>query len=347
MNPPGIERTLGVAVIGLGVMGRTHIRAYQAAAARGAPCALVAVCSDDASLLSGTGAASGNLADLSAGEKIFDPSAVATTTDPVAIAGNAEVDLVSICTPTDSHAGLAIQMLRAGKHVLVEKPVAVTTADVGRVIEAAGESGRTCMPAMCMRFWPGWDWLKARIAERAFGRALSATFTRVGSRPDWSRGFYHNPARTGGAMFDLHVHDADVILHLFGPPRAVRSMGSIDHITTLYEYSAPGPMHVVAEGAWLTAKGFPFRMRYTVEFEHAVADWDLSRPQPLLLVRDGKAEPVALPGESAYDREVAHFVRSIADGRSPDVTLADALLVARLLEAEKRSLEGGRSFPLA
>lgn len=334
---------LGVAVIGLGVMGRTHLKAYHAAASAGLPCRLVAVCSDDPRHLTGAPSNAGNLSAMAGAEQLFDPATVATTTDPAAIAATPSVHVVSICTPTDSHAALAIQMLRAGKHVLVEKPVAVTSADVRRVVDAARDSGRTCMPAMCMRFWPGWDWLKDRVTDRAFGRVLSATFTRVGSRPDWSRGFYHDPARTGGAMFDLHVHDADIILWLFGPPRAVRSMGSIDHITTLYEYNDTGPRHITAEGAWLSASGFPFRMRYTVEFELAVADWDLSRPQQLLLIRDGKAEHVPLPAESAYDREVAHFVHAVSTSAPTRATLAEAAQVTALLEAERRSLEAGRS----
>ena len=337
-------RPLRAGVIGLGVMGRTHIKGYAGAAARGLSCRLVAVCSERAEELSGVVAAGGNLAAMAGAERVFDPAVVRTTTDPAVIAAAGDVDVVSICTPTDSHAALAEMMLRAGKHVLVEKPVAVHLADVKRVAAAAAESGKVCMPAMCMRFWPGWDWLKDRVEDRSLGRVASATFTRVGSRPEWSREFYHDPERTGGAMFDLHVHDADVILWLFGPPRAVRSMGSIDHITTMYEYGESGPRHVVAEGAWVTARGFPFRMRYTVEFEHAVADWDLMRAEQLLLVRDGKAEHVPLPAESAYDREVAHFVEAVSSGGPTRATLDDALAVARLLEAEKRSLGAQKSI---
>lgn len=339
-------KPLGVGVIGLGVMGKTHVKAYAAAAAAGLPCRLTAVCSDNPKQLTGTPGDSGNLSSMAGAERVFDPGTVATTTDPARIASNPAIDIVSICTPTDTHAQLAIQMLQSGKHVLVEKPVAITSQDTQRVIDAAQKSGRLCMPAMCIRFWPGWDWLKDRVSDSSFGRVLSATFTRVGSRPDWSR-FYSDPARSGGAMFDLHVHDADYILYLFGPPRAVRAMGSIDHITTMYDYGNDGPRHITAEGAWLTAPGFPFRMRYTVEFEHAVADWDHSRPQPLLLVRDGKAEPIPLSAESAYDREVAHFVNAIATNSPTRATLADAAAVTHLLETEKRSLETGHATTLA
>ncbi len=343
----GDRKSLGVGVIGLGVMGRTHINAYAAADSHGLSCRLVAVCSADASQLSGQSAATGNLKAMAGGERVFDPALVRTTTNPADIAANPDVDVVSICTPTDTHADLAIQMLTAGKHVLVEKPLALTADDVRRVADAAKRSGKLCMPGMCMRFWPGWDWLKDRVVDGSFGRVTSAVFTRVGSRPDWSREFYHDSERTGGAMFDLHVHDADVILWLFGPPRAVRSMGSIDHITTLYDFGPSGPRHVSAEGAWVSSAGFPFRMRYTVEFERAVADWDLMRPDQLILVRDGKAEPVPLSGRSAYDEEVAHFISVISAGGELRAGVSDALLVAELLEAERRSLDIARAVPTA
>jgi predicted dehydrogenase len=120
-------------------------------------------------------------------------------------------------------------------------------------------------------------------------------------------------------------------------------VGSIDHITTLYEFGAAGPRHVAAEGAWVTSRGFPFRMRYTVEFEGAVADWDLMRDPQLILVRDGKAEGVGLPNGSAYEEEVCHFVSVVASGGEPRATMRDAVMVTRLLEAERKSLDVVRS----
>jgi predicted dehydrogenase len=117
---------------------------------------------------------------------------------------------VSICTPTDSHIELAMTALAAGRHVLVEKPVALRSAEVARLAQAAAPAGRVCMPAMCMRFWPGWEWLKERIEAGEFGRVRSATFQRVGAPPDWSA-FYGDYARSGGPLHDLHIHDADFI----------------------------------------------------------------------------------------------------------------------------------------
>ncbi len=337
-----MTREIGVAVAGLGFMGRTHVRAYQGARRDGLPCRLAAVCSDVPEQLAGLASRGGNLGPRSADELLFDPSEVKGYERAEQLAADPNVDLVSVCTPTDTHVALASMMLKAGKHVLVEKPVAVTAAEVRRLAEVAAASKRLCVPGLCMRYWPGWDWLKERVVDRKFGHVRAASFTRLGSRPDWSTDFYGNAARSGGALVDMHVHDADVILWLFGRPAEVVSTGSTDHVTTLYRYSgryAPAP--VTAEGAWMKETGFPFRIRYTVEFEKATADWDLTRDPPLLLSRGGCTEPVPLPRESAYDREVWTMVQAVASGRTPPVTIDDALAAAELLEAEKESLEKG------
>ena len=73
------------------------------------------------------------------------------------------------------------------------------------------------MPALCMRFWPAWRWAADRIREGTFGAPRSVRLQRLGPRPTWSS-FYADETACGGALFDLHVHDADFVVHLFGEP---------------------------------------------------------------------------------------------------------------------------------
>ena len=344
-----MSRTLGVGVVGLGFMGRTHVRAWQAAAAGGAPARLVAVCDPSAERRAGRLTPIGNLPLAAGDERLFDPAQVRGHAEVGALLEDPAVELVSVCTPTDTHVALATRALEAGKHVLVEKPVALRSAEVERLIAVQRASGRVCMPAHCMRFWPGWSWLKERVGAGDLGAVRGATFHRLGTSPSWSRDFYGDPARSGGALHDLHVHDADVILWCFGAPESVASTGSLDHVTTLYRFPG-GPGHVVAEAGVDHAPGFGFRMRYTVVFERATADFDLGREPRLVLARDGRAEPVALPddaGLGGYVGEVAECARAALEGRAPAVTLEDALAVARLLEAERESLRSGAAVRLA
>lgn len=335
-----MSREIRVGIVGLGFMGRTHLAAYRAAAAHGRPNRLVAVADASRERLTGRAPAAGNL-ETGADEALFDPRDVKGYTTPAELFADREVELVSICTPTPTHVELALAALAAGKHVLLEKPVALAASDVARLADVAREASTLCMPAMCMRFWPGWDWLRARVEDRSFGRVKSAVFRRLGTPPAWAPGFYDDPERSGGALGDLHVHDADFVRWCFGAPRSVVSTGTLDHVTTLYRY-ADGPEHVVAEGAWDHTPGFGFRMRYTVIFERATADFDLGREPKLLLAQGGESRPVEIAPTAGYDGEVAHLLDALATGRRElAATLDEALGLARMLEAERRSLRTG------
>jgi predicted dehydrogenase len=337
---PRTDRPLGVGVIGLGYMGQTHLKAYRSAERAGAGCRIVAVADQDPARRKGDFSVRGSIFKPN-DEPLFDPESTRSYDSALDLLEDPAVDLVSICTHTDTHVDLAIAALEAKKHVLVEKPVAVASRDVERLVERARSSDRLIMPAMCMRFWPAWEWLADRVRERTFGAVRSATFRRLGTRPGWGGGFYQDLARSGGALVDLHIHDADFVLHLFGAPDAVDAAGDLEHVTAIYRYRR-GPRHVVAEGGWDHSPGFPFAMRYTVVFETATADFDMARPAQLLLCRDGSAEPVDVPTHDGYDGEVRHLLKAIRTGdRALRATLDDALLLARLLERERQALGGG------
>jgi predicted dehydrogenase len=339
-------------VIGLGYMGRTHVQAWQAAAAAGLPCTLAAVADPDPARRTGELQVGGNLGSVQPA-RLFDPARVLGFERAVDLLAHECVDIVSICTYTDSHVELALAALAAGKHVLVEKPVALRSRDVKRLLDASARARTLCMPAMCMRFWPGWDWLRAAVAQKRYGRVTSAVFQRLGSGPNWSKAFYGDAARSGGALVDLHIHDADFAYALFGAPASVSTSGSLAHMTTQYRY-AQGSAHVTAEGAWDLAPNAGFRMRYLVCFERATVEWDLARAGELRVHGAHQTETIALAAHTGYDGEVRHLLAVIAGSRFGTAkqvaaarkrlgaTLADAHAVARILEAERKSLDSGR-----
>lgn len=325
---------IGVGIIGTGFMGRRHLAAYESAVADSLPVRVVALCDRKPADLSAALPA-GNLATPGANSGAPDARAYREPDDLLA---DPAVALVSICTHTDTHVELALRALRAGKHVLVEKPLALRAADIEPLAAAARGAATLCMPAMCMRFWPAWEWLHARIRAGDFGAPRSAVFQRLASPPAWSPEFYRDTSRSGGALVDLHIHDADFIRWCFGEPAAVRSSGSVHHLTTLYDYR-DGPAHVMAEGAWDHTPGFPFAMRYVVVFDEATASFDLSRTPQLLLHRNDAGEEVAVSALSGYDGQIRHLLAAITQGRRDlRVTVDDALATARLLERERASL---------
>ncbi len=362
MTSQVVERTvsdqaappLRVGVIGLGFMGATHIGAFRAAAEAGYPCELAAVCDRKPSRRAGElGDVGGNLDTAGRESRAFDPSRVTGYERAEDLIGDLSVDLVSVCTRTDTHVELCIRALEAGKHVIVEKPVALTSHEVRRIAGVAKSTGRICMPAMCLRFWPAWRWLRDRIADRSFGACRSATFTRLAPMPGWSRDFFADGAQSGGALIDLHIHDADFARYCFGDVSTVSSAGrmgrgALDHVTTLYRFAgADKPQHVVAEGGWDHHPGFTYRMRYIAVFDEATVEYDQLRTPQLVVCSDGVPAPVEMPPLTGYDLQVRVLIDTLmGKPGEPLPTLEEAVAVMELLEAERTSAIEGRVVTL-
>ena len=343
-----MPKPLRIAVLGMGMMGRTHLDVY----ARRRDVRVVTVATRTGRPLRTGGG--GNIAGQAQGS--FDLSGVRRSTDAMALAGDPEVDVVDICLPTPDHVPVALAAVRAGKHVLVEKPLALDSRSARTLARAAAQSGRVAMVALCMRFWPGWDWLKRAIDGQTYGGVRSAHFSRLCAHPGPT---FADPIRTGGALLDLHVHDTDFVTHCFGLPRAVSSRGviqdakgkrpagkgannAIDHVTTQYLFDSP--LVVTAEGGWMMSPGFAFTMRYLVNFERATAVFDLANgASPLTLYHRGKSTQIRLPAGLGYAAEIDYFLRCVRRGEPAErASVASAVESLRVVEAERRSVISGK-----
>lgn len=339
------RRKVNVAVVGLGFMGVTHLKAYrQIPGAR-----LVAVC--DAVRLPVNGVLAGVSGNIHSSDALDLGRNLRTYRRLEDLLADAEVDLVDLCVPTPLHPSQAIAALRSGKHVLCEKPLARTSALAREIVKAARVARGCFMPAMCMRFWPGWAELKGLVARRTYGRALTARFRRVSAPPGWSRASYFKGDESGGALLDLHIHDTDFVQFVFGRPRRVfstglsRFSGAIDHVVTQYEVA--GGATVYAEGSWLLASGF--NMSYTVMFERATLDYDSARgAQALQLSEEGRPTRTLKPkGVDGYVGELRHLIAAIQTGKKPTVVTAqDALSAVEICEAEEKSVRTGKVITL-
>ena len=328
---------VNIAVAGLGFMGVTHLRAYQ----RLRNARVVAVCDSSRAPVNGViGGVGGNLGDssaltLGAGVRFyrrFDE-----------LLADGEVEVVDICTPTALHPAQVLAAMRAKKHVLCEKPLGKDAGEVRRMLRAINGTQRFLMPAMCMRFWPGWAEMKQIVAEKTYGTVLAANFRRVSARPSWSKAGVH----AGGALYDLHIHDTDFVHYLFGQPEKVFSTGitdasgNIDHVVTQYIFTN-GPV-VHAEGSWLLTDGF--NMAFTLHCEGATIDFDLARGAGALqIARRGRTQRMLKPaGTDGYSAEIRYFVNCVARGEKPSVVTArDCVTTLEILRAEEKSVRSGR-----
>lgn len=343
-TPPA--NRVNVAVVGLGFMGVTHLRAYlQAPEAR-----IAAVC--DAVRLPVNGILAGVAGNIKKSDDIDLGPDVKVFRKLEDVLRDPEIQLVDLCTPTPLHPEQAVAALKAGKHVLCEKPLARTSAAAEAILAAQKSAPGFLMPAMCMRFWPGWSWLKQVVAEKTYGKVLAARFRRLSAMPTWSKaGTYAGSSSIGGALFDLHIHDTDFVQFLFGPPHAVFSTGvtapdgSVDHVMTQYLYP-DGPV-VHAEGGWLLASGF--NMAYTLLCERATLDFDLARGAEAMHVTemDKPARVVTCDGPDGYGEEVRYAVQCALTRQAPSiVTAEDGLRALQICEAEEKSVKTGQVVTL-
>jgi len=345
VSAPINDRPIKVGVVGLGFMGLTHINAYRKIAG----VEVAAVC--DAVRQPVNGVLAGVAGNVAGSDTVDLGSAVCAYTKIEDLLADGSVDLVDLCLPTPLHVPQTLAALAAGKHVICEKPLARTSAESRRIVDAAAGASTFFMPAMCMRFWPGWAWLKDLKAAGTYGDILTARFRRVSAPPGWSRDTYFKGGDSGGALFDLHVHDTDFVQFLFGRPSAVfstgvsRFSGATDHVVT--QYMVPGGATVYSEGSWLLASGFA--MSYTVMFERATVDYDSARGEAALQVwEEGKAPQVIVPeGPDGYVGELQHLITAIRTGTAPSiVTAQDGLSAVEICEAEERSVQTGQVVAL-
>ena len=330
-----------IAVLGLGFMGSTHIKALESIP----EAQLAAVYSRDASKLAGD--LSGIQGNLGTSGQKFDFSGVSKFSDIDALLADPSLEAVDICLPTSLHAGVAINALRAGKHVLVEKPMALSQTECDSMIAESQRQGRVLMTAQVLRFFPMYIELQ-RVLAADLGPVRSALFRRRCGAPAYTRWLY-DPQQSGGGVFDLLIHDADLCLHLFGMPEAVSATGyeamqaGIDLVTANLHYA--GDLTVVITGGWHRTQSYPFSMEYTVVTEGGTVEYS-SAGKPPTLYRPG-ADPEARPMAevNGYAAEIEYFVECCGLNkppvRCPPAESAKAVALMRLL-LEARLRQGER-----
>ncbi len=342
---------LRVGIVGIGFMGMIHYLAYRKA--RGAR--VVAICSRDPRKragdwrgVQGNFGPPGDVMDLGkvrAYERFNDLLA-----DPA-------IDVVDLCLPPGEHAAAAIAALKAGKHVLCEKPIALAVADARRMIVAARASDRRLLVAHVLPFVPEYRFAYQAVQSGKWGKLLGGLFKRIISDPLWLPNFY-DPKTTGGPMLDLHVHDAHFIRVLAGMPSSVftsgRMRGAVAEFFTSQFQFADRSLHIAATSGAIAQQGRSFTHGFEIHLEKATLLFDFAVvagapvvATPLtLLTADGKAHHPRLRAADPVDDfvgELSEAARAISSGEASP--LLDGQLAADALamcEAEAASLARGK-----
>jgi predicted dehydrogenase len=238
---------------------------------------------------------------------------------------------------------MARTALRAGKHVLVEKAIALTRKDADAMLQTAAKTGKLLMVAHVLPFIPEFAFAADTIRSGVYGRLLAGHFKRIIAQPDWSADIA-DAGKTGGPAVDLHIHDTHFISLIAGVPRKVFSTGlapdgsTVTYLTTQYLYGSGAQALALSccSGA-LTKKDREFVHGYELYLEKATLLYE-SGTQPLtVLTSDGKVKQAKLKGSTeataAFTAEIQAAVEGVKSGREPVLLSAqlarDALVLCQ------------------
>jgi predicted dehydrogenase len=288
-------------------------------------------------------------------EKLAETVGAQATTDVEAAVRDPDVDAVDICLPTSLHRRAAEQAFGAGKHVFLEKPIALTLEDADAIIAAARQSDRVFMVGLVLRFWPEYVELQRRVAAGELGRPIAASAVRLSPPADWND-WMADRAQSGGTPVDLMIHDFDQLNWLLGMPRVVYAREPAPgHVVANVEYDGASG---IVEGSMRMPRSYPFSSNIRVLCEGGAAEYAFSAApaedggnigaptaaRGLRLYREG-AEPETVPVESAdpWGPEIAYFVECVEEGKAPEQGTGDQARDAlRVSVAANRSLDSGQ-----
>jgi predicted dehydrogenase len=260
------------------------------------------------------------------------------TTDWEALAADPEVDAAVVSTPNALHAPQSIALLRNGKHVLVEKPMATSVAECDAMIASAHASDAFLMVAHCWRFRDEVIAMRDRIAAGELGEVVK---TRgYGVHAHWGpSGWFTDPALAGGgALVDMGVHAIDTARFLLGDPepgRVCATIGTrfaedrytVDDDGVLLISWSNGTTSIVESGWWQPHAG---GLEADTEVYGTKGYARIWPPEPPSDDYEHCTQPM-------YSAQVSAFLDAIAAGRQPRPSGEDGAVVMRVVEEAYRS----------
>jgi len=258
-----------------------------------------------------------------------------------------KVDVVDVCTPTFLHKTHVMEGLENGLHAITEKPIALHKKDAEEMYTLADANGKLLFVGQVLQFTKEVEVLRELVRNQTYGKVLDAYFVRLSACPRWVKnGWLFDRERSGLLPFDLHIHDLDVIISLFGKPGSFTftSSGNDDknykeHYRFNYYYDG---FNVAAEAAWYNAD-FPFTANWRFYFENAVVVNDGTKViayqfdhEPRIFDTEETIKiptGINLPPTGMFYAELSHFVNCIREGKPSElVTREQVLTVVELLE---------------
>jgi predicted dehydrogenase len=262
-----------------------------------------------------------------------------------------EVEVVDICTPTHLHYPMVMEAAAKGKHVVCEKPLAMSVNQASEMLAACRAAGVQLLVAHVVRFFPEYACAKATVEAGQIGSPGVIRLSRGSYRPKKPVGnWFLDEAKSGGIMMDLMIHDFDYARWIAGEVESVFAKkvssghpeASIDYGLAILRHTNGALSHIA--GAW----AYPpptFRTKLEIAGDAGLIEFDSDAAVPIqsLLLRSGLdgAPDVGLPSsplsESPYTTQIKEFYAALQGLKTPRVTAEDGLAAVQIAQAAIQS----------
>ncbi|MGG0719589.1 Gfo/Idh/MocA family oxidoreductase [Robertmurraya massiliosenegalensis] len=320
-----------IGLIGWGFIGKTHFDAYQQIENAN----VVAICTRN--------------------EVQSIPKGIFLSTYEEVL-NNPDIELIDICLPTFLHEEFIIKAAQAGKDIICEKPLSLSIESVESIMNEVERNDVNLFVAHVLRFWPEYKTIKSYYDTGKIANIDVIHAGRLGQTPQWSH-WFKDPLKSGGALYDLHIHDIDFISYLLGEVEEVyavgtkNSHGAWDHIMTTLTLT--NGVKAFVEASQRTPETYPFTMSFRAQaFDHTI-DFHLSaganiekisQSSMIYYTKDSKST-IVIPQENAFQNELSYFINCLENNEANTVIpLKDVLYTLKLMKAIETSLEKGHQI---
>ena len=255
-------------------------------------------------------------------------------------------DIVDVCTPSFLHHALVMEALRDGRHVICEKPLALNSKDAKEMYTLAEQQDVQLLVGHVLQFYPASKLLHEITRDGRYGKPLDAVFLRLSACPRWAAGgWLLDKSKSGLLPFDLHIHDLDLMISLFGKPESFETVsggregaGYEEYYRIFYRYPN---LNVCCEAAWYNAE-IPFTASWRVYFEKAVliheggklTAYSLDAPRKEFDIEEKlKIETgINLPPTGVFHEELSFFLDRIRSGEKEQYRREEIIALISILE---------------
>jgi predicted dehydrogenase len=262
------------------------------------------------------------------------------------------VDVVDICSPTDTHVDYIEQAAAGGVPIVCEKPLGRTSAEAARAVQVCASAGIPLLVAHVLRFFPEYAGARERVVAGDIGEIATIRLDRSTYPPMGDGTWFGDHARSGGVVLDLMIHDVDFACWLAGAvervyARRAQPPGSGGHVLATLRHTSGALTHI--QGSWAFPAG-----TFRTSLEIAGSDGLLTMHQgaPFSSITAQRGDVAAVPrlpltlAESPYVTQMRHFSEVVRADAEPIVTPQEAATAVAVCEAIESSITTGRAVTM-